>query len=673
MGTLMDNLRRSLVYIFLILGLAAALGILLQRVGWDRGNRKVMLVFDAGSFSLLAQAGVPVSLPSPAAVGVSEATIRSLNGLGYLSRVDLADGGDTFRFIIPRARFFEFDTAESSLLTERIRTCLSWQLTGGFDVAVQDLNRPDEPSCFLGIIALPPLSEEDRNHLALGFYLRPEFPLPDEHALIFRPNGNGLMDAEAVKRKFSWMPRDPRASSLIVFSGTQVPGYPSGVRWAANELPGELGLVEFSALDGDRALASCLPPERVFWVHSIPPDEIPQMSPDAMVQRFLRALRERNPRVLYIHPVTASQSIPPRADLQAAALEANSKYVRAVMDEVRGTGFEPALKLANPSQDPPLALRAPVVLLVYLGILWFVLIFFPGGRLAAFMGHPATMLAGLVASFPIASIPSLRALAALVAALAFPLVGIGYALKYYCEHPGRGNWRLMPLWNALAAFGIAFLFTLLGGLIIYSLLTGVAALVKMEVFHGVILSRGVPVIVALAYFYNLAELDWAPAARNMYTRIDRVFGRPVTYLDLALIVILVAALGIALLRAGNDFGFLVSGTETTVRGTLEQIFGVRPRTTELVGHFAMIAFFVLLPWGHRSLLLLLAAGTMALSSVVNTFSHLHTPLMVSVYRTLLGLMLSLLAAVVAYVIVWAVASVYRALGSGSSARGAHGR
>ncbi len=668
----MDNLRRSLVYIFLILGLAAALGILMQRVGWDRENRKVMLVYDAGSFSQLAQAGVPVSLPSPAAVGVNEATIRSLIELGYLSRIDFANGGETFRFVIPRETFFEFDTAESSLLTERIRTCLSWQLVGGFEVAVKGLNRPDEPPCLLGIIALPPLSEEDRNSLALGFYLRPEFSLPDEYALVFRPNGNGLMDAEAVKRKFSWIPQDPRASSLIVFSGTQVSGYPSGVRWAANELPGELGLVEFSALDGDRALASYLPPEKIFWAHSIPIDEIPQMSPDAMVQRFLRALRERNPRVLYIHPVTGSQRIAPRADLQAAALEANSKYVQAVVDGVRGTGFEPALKLSNPSQDPPLALRAPVVLLVYLGILWIVLIYFPGGRLAAFLGHPATMLVGLAASFPIASVSNLRALAALVAALAFPLVGIGYALKYYCEHPGRSRWRLLPFWNALAAFGIAFLFTLLGGAIIYSLLTGVAAFVKLEFFRGVVLSRGVPVIVALAYFYNLAELDWAPAARNMYARINRVFGRPVTYLDFALIVILVAALGVALLRAGNDFGFLVSGTETTVRGTLEQIFGVRPRTTELVGHFAMIAFFVLLPWKHRSLLLLLAAGTMALSSVVNTFSHLHTPLIVSVYRTLLGLMLSLLAAVVVYVVVWAAARAYRLLRPGSSARSTHG-
>jgi|GEM_PF-2832536 len=672
MGRLMDKLRKSLIYVFLMLGLAAALGILVQRAGWDRENRKVMLVYDTGSFSQLAQAGVPVSLPSPAAIGVNEATIRSLYELAYLSPVDLADGGDAVRFVIPRERFFEFDTGETSRLAERIHTCLSWQLVGGFEVAVQGLNRPGEPPCFLGVIALPPLSEEDRNHLALGFYLRPEFPLPGEHAFVFRPNGNGLMDAEAVKSKYSWIPDNPRASSLIVFSGTQVAGYPSGVRLAADELPGELGLVEFSQLDGDRALASCLPPEKVFWVHSIPLEEIPQMSPEAMVQRFLRALRERNPRVLYIHPATASLGIPPRADLRAAALKANSEYVRALADGVRGTGFEPALALANPSQDPPLALRAPVVLLVYLGLLWIVLIYFPGGRMAAFMGHPATMLAGLAASFPIASVPSLRALAALAAALTFPLAGIGYALKYYCEHPARSGWRVTPLWNALAAFGIAFLFTLLGGLVIYSLLTGVAAFVKMEFFRGVILSRAVPVIVALAYFYSLTELDWAPSARNMYVRIDRVFGRPVNYLDLALIVILVAALGVALLRAGNDFGFLVSGTETTVRGTLEQIFGVRPRTTELIGHFAMVAFFVLLPWGHRSLLLLLAAGTMALSSVINTFSHLHTPLMVSVYRALLGLMLALLAAVVAYIVIWIIVSVCRALYSRGSARSTHG-
>ncbi len=668
----MGSLRKSLIYIFLALGLIAALGILAQRAGWDKANRKVMLVFDAGSFSQLAQAGVAVSLPSPAAVGVSEATIRSLDELGYLSPVDLTGGGDAFRFVIPRERFFEFDTEEASRLAERIRTCLSWQLVGGFDVAVQELNRPDEPPAFLGVIALPHLSEEALNALALGFYLRPQFPLPAEHAFVFRPNGNGLMDAEAVKLKFSWMPEVPRASSLVVFSGTQVPGYPWGLSLAAAEFQGEMGLVEFSELDGDRALAKRLPPEKILWVHSIPPEEIPELSPEVMVQRFLRALRERNPRVLYIHPVSASQSIPPRADMLAAAMQANAQYIRALVDGMEELGFEPALEPASFGGDPPLALRAPVLLLVYLGILWFIFIYFPGGRMAAFVGHPATMLVALAASFPLAGVANARALAALVAALVFPLVGLGYALKYFCEHPARGRWRLMPYANALTAFGIAFLLTLSGGLVIYSLLTGAAAIAKMEVFRGVLISRALPVIVALAYCYNLAELGWAPAARNIYARINRVFGHSVSYLDLALIIILAGALGLALLRAGNEFGFLVSGTETSVRGTLEQLFGVRPRTTELVGHFALVGFFVLLPWAHRSLLLLLAAGTMALCSVINTYSHLHTPLLVSVHRTLLGLMVSLIAVTVACAVIWLIAYIYRALRPGAQAGGTGG-
>ncbi len=161
-------------------------------------------------------------------------------------------------------------------------------------------------------------------------------------------------------------------------------------------------------------------------------------------------------------------------------------------------------------------------------------------------------------------------------------------------------------------------------------------------------SRFLPPLLALMFCYSLHTFSQSPASWNLYLRINRLFGYPVNYLDLALLLILTAGLALAVLRSGNEFGFLVTGAEKGLRGSLEAIFGVRPRNTEIIGHFSMLWFLVLYPRGHRASLLLLAAGVLGLTSVVNTFCHFHTPLAVSVMRVSLGLLISLALFLISY-------------------------
>jgi hypothetical protein len=656
------GIRNWLTALYLAVGTLALIGILVMRTGWDAEYRKVMLVFDATTYGRLARDGVTLSLPSPAAIGVNEATVRSLRELGYMTRVASAPGtGDVFLASIPSTLLFDRGRLNGEKLAARIKRSLSYQLTDGFDVQVaENFGMVGTPSFRVSLV-LPPLPEEQTNALALGFYVQPSFPLPESYAYVFRPNGNGLYDRAGLEEKFSWIPDHPHASSLVIFSGTQVPGFPGGLADTAELFTGDLGLVEFSKTDGDRGLAARLKPSSIYWVHSIPQEEMPPLSPLAMKERYLRALRERNPRVLYLHPISPSLAIQPAETLGIAAARANQEFLDGLAQSIRDElKYEVSLEPANPSADPPLFLRAPVVLLVYLGVMWFVLIFLPGGRLETFFHHPATMLAAIPASFVVAASDQLRGLAALAAALAFPLVGIGYAFGYTMLL--RRNGRTLPGTQAVTAFAVTFVFALLGGLIVQSLIISVAAFTKIEFFHGVLLSRSLPVLLILAYAFNLNTMGWAPAARSMYARINRLMAYPFTALDMALVFILAAALALAMMRAGNEFGFLVSQSESSVRGNLERLFAVRPRTTEIAGHFALLWFFTLMPWSHRSLLLLLAAGMLGMCSVVNTFSHLHTPVLVSMYRSEIGLILGLAAFVVTYFIWWLVRLISIKLG-----------
>ena len=80
---------------------------------------------------------------------------------------------------------------------------------------------------------------------------------------------------------------------------------------------------------------------------------------------------------------------------------------------------------------------------------------------------------------------------------------------------------------------------------------------------------------------------------------------------------------------------------------------VRPRTKEfLIGYPALFLAAGYFLRGEKQWLWVLAAiGVIAPISVFNTFSHIHTPLMISLIRTFNGLILGLLIGWVLF-LVW---------------------
>ena len=98
------------------------------------------------------------------------------------------------------------------------------------------------------------------------------------------------------------------------------------------------------------------------------------------------------------------------------------------------------------------------------------------------------------------------------------------------------------------------------------------------------------------------------------------------------------------LSAGNDAGVGVSGAELKGRAILDRILPVRPRTKEfLVGHPLFILGIAWWWRGRRRLgLPCLVFGSLGQVSLLNTFCHIHTPLVISVWRGGVGLVLGVL-------------------------------
>jgi hypothetical protein len=102
---------------------------------------------------------------------------------------------------------------------------------------------------------------------------------------------------------------------------------------------------------------------------------------------------------------------------------------------------------------------------------------------------------------------------------------------------------------------------------------------------------------------------------------------------LALIII-----GLMIARSGNEAGIGVSPIELKFRAILDKVLGVRPRTKEfLVGYpLLFVGIACALHGRRREAAVLVTIGSIGLVSVVNTFCHIHTPLVLSSLRTING-------------------------------------
>ena len=111
--------------------------------------------------------------------------------------------------------------------------------------------------------------------------------------------------------------------------------------------------------------------------------------------------------------------------------------------------------------------------------------------------------------------------------------------------------------------------------------------------------------------------------------------------EVVLALAVLAALGLVVIRRGNFPLIGASEVELALRSALNEWF-VRPRFKELLGHpLALLGLLqVRWPWWARGGLLV--AGVVAQASVLNSFSHYHTPLVVSLQRSVIALALGAL-------------------------------
>ena len=445
-----------------------------------------------------------------------------------------------------------------------------------------------------------------------------------------------------IEAAFNGVLAQDRKVSTVIFFGlrNQVFGYPDHLDDAAAVFkehnaeaakrgapPFNFGMIETyddsQIQKGNNTLAKAIEGQTV-RVQAIAKTELDKITLDDVVARYVLGVRERNIRVVYLRPWA-------HQDGNLSIEASNVEMVKEIADQLKEHGF----KLGRATPIPQYhgnnrvlvglaALAVPSIFVLLLGVFgWYRLYL----ALAAYGATVLLYLAGIVTHHDIFA----RSMIALAGALLFATAAFLSIAKACSEEPAPrfSDQVVRSLGWTLLALGV----TLAGALVIVGVMSSPLTMEEIERFRGVRLVLALPPLIALGLYLFDKRFN------SGVERPSDVLAAPVRVYQLFAGIAIVAAGVLLLMRSGNDSDIAPSHFELALRHVLTVVLSVRPRFKEFLVGFPALMVLPALTLAHRRMvgwLLALGAGV-GIGDVLDTYSHLHTPIAISLQRTGTGL------------------------------------
>jgi hypothetical protein len=418
----------------------------------------------------------------------------------------------------------------------------------------------------------------------------------------------------------------------VIFSGMSVLGagnrYAETVKHLNEPSAIRFGSIEFGKQTGDTALVKRAPYNTI-RVHTITSSEMVTATPGANIQRFALAARERNIRFLFVRLFLDGADPLDSAETYIAGLR------NALVRSQLGVGpARPYTRIGDPIIG---RIAAGIVITAGIGLLLDFAFGFLTLRLAPLMlaSSVALIVILTVAGF----MPALK-LIALIGACALPSLGVAIL------HPAFN----LPGSNTTKRLFLVLAVTMLGPLTVVAIHADTLFLVKGDTFLGVKLTLIAPLVVAvLLHGLNLkaaSPAGFVAVVRDRISMLIDISRNPILIWQVLLGGGVLVALAVMLMRSGNESSVGVSSLELQLRSLLDRVLFVRPRFKDLLFQPFLLLSLVLTgtKWPLQRIAAILAS--IALASMVNTFCHLHTPLVISALRVGYGILFGLIAATI---------------------------
>jgi len=664
MGLSAPRRYRFALTLILVAGLIASLAVATLRVRKELGARRVEIAMDYTDFSALAQSygyneasflialrragltslAVSEELGSGVDSGtdalllsgpqlISQARLAPLGEptLAALSKAGRLDPRDLYLIVynpldIPRyRRAIAMNLGTQALRTIRpsnpaifaLRSQLDYFDTLGLGLPAQTLALAGR----LGLLVVPRVQNDER------------FAEPQIDQIFASFNGGGK-------------------PTTVVFSGqrNEVLGFPDHLAGTSSALKrtglnfGTIEIYDKTQLQkGNDGLAELVPDQTV-RVQAISKTELDKLDFDTVVARYLLGVRERNVRVVYLRPF-------PHPYNGMSPEGTNVEMVRQIAQGLHARGFK--LGRATPIQPIPggpllIALASLAVPAIFMLLLeafgvrrWPQLVY-------VVVAADLLLLAlGYVSHHDLLA----RKLLALAGGIMFAVMGVVAIPRSFTSPAPRELGA--ALLAGLRTLCVATFFALCGALVVVGLVSVPLLMEEIDHFTGVKLVLTLPPIIAFVlYIYTRRFGNDPPSPRASALAPVRV------YQILALVVLAAGAI-VYIMRSGNQSDITPSGFELALRSNLTALLGVRPRFKEFAVGFPLMMLLPALQLAHRKAIgWLFALGIgVGTADIVDTFCHLHTPLLVSLLRVfngaIIGIVLGALAVMI-YRSIWKV-------------------
>ena len=464
-----------------------------------------------------------------------------------------------------------------------------------------------------------------------------------------RVQNNERLDADHIAALFGQMLQGDSAGTVIFFGlRNEVLGFPYNLDGTAaafrdfRERHGPyFGAVEFydptQAQKGTDTLGRKIPDFTV-RVQAIARTELDKLDLDTVIARYVLGVRERNIRVIYIRPFphVIQERQPDGSWLTLSPEATNIEMLRRLRDALAANGF--AVGHATPFTDFGGVSLHVLYFLAALGVagaFFLLLDFFGWSRAwmpAAFFGITTVAFWG---AYALGHDDIVRRVWALGGALTFSvLAGMKLAPAFRASAAAPAGTLVGDARAGIVCLIIAVGVSLIGAFFVIGLLAQATFMLEVQQFFGVKALLIAPPIVLLLLF------AFTPFFGSQVSPVTAGLA-PVRAWQLVAVFALAGAAVLLLTRSGNQPDVSISAFETHLRGALTTMLGARPRFKEfLVAFPAIVLLPALLPAHRRAVgwLIIVAAG-LGLADVLDTFSHIHTPLIVSALRLFNALVL----------------------------------
>ena len=491
------------------------------------------------------------------------------------------------------------------------------------------------------------------NALGLGL---PEAPLALAHkldlSLVPRVQNDERFGAPEIDRIFASFKVRERPTTVVFFGQrNEVLGFPdhlddtaaafarSGLNFGSIETYDQLQDQKGNEVLAEKAI------ERTTRVQAISKTELDKLDFDTVVARYLLGVRERNVRVVYLRPFLHQQN--------GMSLEqTNVEMVRAIRDGLLARGF----KLGRATPVPNFPINPVVIVLATLAVPAMVMLLFEAfGMRRSQVAYVVFAIDLLIVCGGYATHHDLlaRKLLALLGAIAFATMGV-VAIPRAFTLPPPSSYGASVL-AGLRTLGVATVFALGGALVVVGLVSTPQLMEEIDRFSGVKAVIVVPPLLAFGlYVYTRRFGNEPPTAQASALAPVRVY-------QLALLALMAGLAFVYIARSGNTSDISPSAFELALRSNLTALLGVRPRFKEFAIGFPLMMLLPALRIEHKRLTGWLFAVGIAIgtSDIVDTFSHLHTPLLASLLRVFNGAVLGIVLGAIAI-------AVYRLVDRGAS-------